>query len=35
MTAASLLEGQGRTSLAVLDGGFDAWRSAKRPIASG
>src|SRR5205807_2316339 len=35
MTAASLLEGQGRGSLAVLDGGFDAWRSAKRPIASG
>ena len=35
MTAASLLEGQGRTSLAVLDGGFDAWRSAKRPIATG
>ena len=35
MTAASLLEGQGRASLAVLDGGFDAWRSAKRPIASG
>jgi glyoxylase-like metal-dependent hydrolase (beta-lactamase superfamily II)/rhodanese-related sulfurtransferase len=35
MTAASLLEGQGHASLAVLDGGFDAWRSAKRPIASG
>ena len=35
MTAASLLEGQGRGSLAVLDGGFDAWRSAKRPIALG
>jgi glyoxylase-like metal-dependent hydrolase (beta-lactamase superfamily II)/rhodanese-related sulfurtransferase len=35
MTAASLLEGQGRGSLAVLDGGFDAWRSAKRPIATG
>jgi glyoxylase-like metal-dependent hydrolase (beta-lactamase superfamily II)/rhodanese-related sulfurtransferase len=35
MTAASLLEGQGRASLAVLDGGFDAWRSAKRPIATG
>ena len=34
MTAASLLEGQGRASLAVLDGGFDAWRSAKRPIAT-
>ncbi len=33
MTAASLLEGQGRGSLAVLDGGFDAWRSANRPIA--
>jgi glyoxylase-like metal-dependent hydrolase (beta-lactamase superfamily II)/rhodanese-related sulfurtransferase len=35
MTAASLLEGQGRASLAVLDGGFDAWRSANRPIAIG
>ena len=35
MTAASLLEGQGRGSLAVLDGGFDAWRSANRPIAVG
>jgi hydroxyacylglutathione hydrolase len=35
MTAASLLEGQGHSSLAVLDGGFDAWRSAKRPIATG
>ena len=35
MTAASLLEGQGRGGLAVLDGGFDAWRNAKRPIASG
>ena len=33
MTAASLLEREGRGSLAVLDGGFDAWRSAKRPIA--
>ena len=35
MTAASLLERHGRGSLAVLDGGFDAWRSAKRPIATG
>jgi glyoxylase-like metal-dependent hydrolase (beta-lactamase superfamily II)/rhodanese-related sulfurtransferase len=35
MTAASLLEAQGRESLAVLDGGFDAWRSADRPIAIG
>src|SRR5207237_8054649 len=35
MTAASLLEGQGRASLAVLDGGFEAWRSARRPIAGG
>jgi len=35
MTAASLLEGQGRESLAVLDGGFDAWRSANRPISIG
>ena len=33
MTAASLLEGQGRESLAVLYGGFDAWRSANRPIS--
>src|SRR5205814_10551382 len=35
MTAASLLEGQGRAGLAVLEGDFEAWRSAKRPIASG
>ena len=35
MTAASLLEAQGRESLAVLDGGFDAWRSADRPVAIG
>jgi hydroxyacylglutathione hydrolase len=35
MTAASLLEGQGRGSLAVLDGGFDAWRIANRPISFG
>ena len=35
MTAASLLEGQGRGSLAVLDGGFDAWRNANRPIDIG
>lgn len=35
MTAASLLEAQGRASLAVLDGGFDAWRSANRPISIG
>ena len=35
MTAASLLEGQGRASLAVLDGGFDAWRRANRPVAIG
>ena len=35
MTAASLLEGQGRASLAVLNGGFDAWRDAKRPISVG
>ncbi len=35
MTAASLLEGQGRASLAVLEGGFDAWRNANRPIAIG
>jgi hydroxyacylglutathione hydrolase len=35
MTAASLLEAQGRGSLSVLDGGFDAWRSANRPISIG
>ena len=35
MTAASLLEAQGRESLAVLDGGFDAWRDARQPIAIG
>ena len=33
MTAASLLEAQGREDLAVLDGGFDAWRDASQPIA--
>jgi hydroxyacylglutathione hydrolase len=35
MTAASLLEKQGRESLSVLDGGFEAWRSASRPISIG
>jgi rhodanese-related sulfurtransferase len=35
MTAASLLEAQGREHLAVLDGGFDAWREASQPIAIG
>ncbi len=35
MTAASLLEAQGRENLAVLDGGFDAWRDASKPIAIG
>ena len=35
MTAASLLEAQGRENLAVLDGGFDAWRNASQPIAIG
>jgi hydroxyacylglutathione hydrolase len=35
MTAASLLEAQGRGSVAVLDGGFDAWQNASRPIATG
>jgi rhodanese-related sulfurtransferase len=35
MTAASLLEAQGRGRLAVLDGGFDAWRRANRPISIG
>jgi hydroxyacylglutathione hydrolase len=35
MTGASLLEAQGRGRLAVLDGGFDAWADASRPIAIG
>jgi hydroxyacylglutathione hydrolase len=35
MTAASLLEAQGREHLAVLDGGFDAWRDAGQPLAVG
>jgi hydroxyacylglutathione hydrolase len=35
MTAASLLEAQGREKLAVLDGGFDGWRDAGQPIAIG
>ncbi len=35
MTAASLLEAQGRENLAVLDGGFDAWRDARQPSAIG
>ena len=35
MTAASLLEAQGHGSLAVLDGGFEAWRDAHRPIDIG
>ena len=35
MTAASLLEAQGREKLAVLDGGFDGWRDASQPIAIG
>lgn len=35
MTAASLLEDQGRENLAVLAGGFDAWRDASQPIAIG
>ena len=35
MTAASLLEAQGRKHLAVLDGGFDAWRDASQPMAMG
>jgi rhodanese-related sulfurtransferase len=35
MTAASLLEAQGRKNLAVLDGGFDAWRDASQPLAMG
>jgi hydroxyacylglutathione hydrolase len=35
MTAASLLERQGRSSLAVLDGGFDAWLDAGLPVALG
>ena len=35
MTAASLLEAQGRENLAVLDGGFDAWRDANQPMTIG
>ena len=35
MTAASLLEAQGRENLAVLEGGFDAWRNARQPVAIG
>ncbi|HYM96301.1 MAG TPA: MBL fold metallo-hydrolase [Candidatus Sulfotelmatobacter sp.] len=35
MTAASLLQAQGRQELAVLDGGFDAWRDARQPLAVG
>ena len=35
MTAASLLEAQGRENLAVLDGGFDAWRDARQSLAIG
>ncbi len=35
MTAASLLEAQGREHLAVLDGGFEAWRDAGQPLAIG
>ncbi len=35
MTAASLLEGQGRQNLAVLAGGFEAWRDAGQPMAIG
>lgn len=33
MTAASLLQALGRENLVVLDGGFDAWREARQPIA--
>ena len=32
MTAASLLEAAGRRDLAVLDGGFEAWSQAGRPV---
>jgi len=35
MTAASLLEAEGRETLAVLNGGFDAWRDASQPLAIG
>jgi hydroxyacylglutathione hydrolase len=35
MTAASLLEAQGRQRLAVLDGGFEAWSRAGRPVVVG
>jgi hydroxyacylglutathione hydrolase len=32
MTAASLLEAAGHRDLAVLDGGFEAWSQAGRPV---
>jgi glyoxylase-like metal-dependent hydrolase (beta-lactamase superfamily II) len=35
MTAASLLEAHGRKGLAVLDGGFQAWSDAGRPVTAG
>jgi rhodanese-related sulfurtransferase len=35
MTGASLLEAQGRTDLAVLDGGFEAWSAAGQPTTTG
>jgi rhodanese-related sulfurtransferase len=35
MTAASLLEAHGRKGLAVLDGGFEAWSEAGRPVTVG
>lgn len=35
MTAASLLKAQGRENLAVLDGGFEVWSEAGRPVAVG
>jgi hydroxyacylglutathione hydrolase len=35
MTAASLLEARGRSNLAVLDGGFDAWLESGQPVALG
>ena len=35
MTAASLFEAHGRKGLAVLDGGFEAWSDAGRPVTVG
>ena len=34
MSAASLLEAQGRQNLAVIEGGFEVWEKRSRPVAS-